>query len=76
MGVIRVALVSQSQLVLVLGNSGAVVVAIAHRTTCVRILGEQVIKRGSGADMGDGVGSIVSLAALDGHSPLHRGDIV
>lgn len=72
-GMIRTTVVSQSQLVLVVGNDGAVVVAIAHVTTRLHILfGEQVIERGCGADVGDGVGSIVSLAALDGDSPLHR----
>lgn len=76
MGMIRTTVVSQSQLVLVVGNDGAVVVTVTHVTTCVNVLfGEQVIKRGSGADVGDGVGSIVPLAALDGGSPFHRRDV-
>lgn len=68
---------SQSQLVLVEGNGGAVVVTITHWTTVVHVLlSEQVIERASGADVGDGMGSIASLVALDGDSPLHRGDVV
>lgn len=76
MGMIRTTVVSQSQLVLVVGNDGAVVVTVAHVTTRVDVLlSEQVIKRGSGADVGDGVGSIVPLAALDGGSPFHWRDV-
>lgn len=74
---IQTTVASQSQLVLVEGNSGAVVVTITCSTAGVYVLlGEQVIERGSGADVSDGVGSIVFLPALNGDSPLYRGDVV